>query len=61
MKILQNNAQRGKLKKRRRKKRKKRKRRERKRESARRLDGSEASDIPPDPRLQRVPGGYMRM
>jgi hypothetical protein len=28
--------------------------RERERESARRLDGSEASDIPPDPRLQRV-------
>jgi hypothetical protein len=27
---------------------------ERERESARRLDGSEASDIPPDPRLQRV-------
>jgi hypothetical protein len=46
------------MKKRRRKKRKKRKgrerERERERESARRLDGSEASDIPPDPRLQRV-------
>jgi hypothetical protein len=33
---------------------KKERERERERESARRLDGSEASDIPPDPRLQRV-------